>query len=59
MSENIHFPSGADGLLLNLNEEQRHAVTSKQVPLAIHAGAGSGKNTCIDSSDRLADCYGY
>ncbi len=47
MSENIHFPSGADGLLLNLNEEQRHAVTSKQVPLAIHAGAGSGKTRVL------------
>ena len=47
MSENIHFPSGADGLLLNLNEEQRHAVTAKQVPLAIHAGAGSGKTRVL------------
>jgi len=47
VSENISLPSGADGLLLNLNEEQRHAVTIESTPLAIHAGAGSGKTRVL------------
>ena len=47
MSKNISFPSGADGLLLNLNEEQHHAVTVESTPLAIHAGAGSGKTRVL------------
>jgi len=47
VSENISFPSGADGLLLNLNEEQHHAVTVESTPLAIHAGAGSGKTRVL------------
>ncbi len=47
MSENISLPSGADGLLLNLNEEQHHAVTVESTPLAIHAGAGSGKTRVL------------
>lgn len=47
MSENISLPYGADGLLLNLNEEQHHAVTVETTPLAIHAGAGSGKTRVL------------
>jgi DNA helicase-2/ATP-dependent DNA helicase PcrA len=39
--------SDADGLLAGLNDEQRHAVTVDTVPLAIRAGAGSGKTRVL------------
>ena len=37
----------ADALLAGLNDEQREAVTSEALPLAIHAGAGSGKTRVL------------
>ena len=37
----------ADALLAGLNDEQREAVTSDSLPLAIHAGAGSGKTRVL------------
>ncbi len=37
----------AEALLVGLNEEQRTAVTSDGLPLAIHAGAGSGKTRVL------------
>ena len=39
--------SDADGLLAGLNDDQRHAVTVDTVPLAIRAGAGSGKTRVL------------
>ena len=37
----------ADGLLAGLNDEQLHAVTTDALPLAIKAGAGSGKTRVL------------
>lgn len=37
----------ADSLLAGLNEAQLHAVTTDALPLAIHAGAGSGKTRVL------------
>ncbi|HCV34646.1 MAG TPA: hypothetical protein DGF10_08265 [Acidimicrobiaceae bacterium] len=43
------FSSNTDALTLldGLNDEQRLAVTNDSVPLAIHAGAGSGKTRAL------------
>ncbi len=37
----------AEALLLGLNDEQRATVTTDALPLAIHAGAGSGKTRVL------------
>ena len=39
--------AAADALLHGLNEAQADAVTTDAIPLAIHAGAGSGKTRVL------------
>jgi DNA helicase-2/ATP-dependent DNA helicase PcrA len=40
-------PVGADSLLADLDDEQRQAVTATSAPLAVLAGAGSGKTRVL------------
>lgn len=44
---NADNDADAEALLVGLNEEQRNAVTSEANPLAIHAGAGTGKTRVL------------
>ena len=45
-SEELDFEE-SDNLLLGLDESQQHAVTVETEPLAILAGAGSGKTRVL------------
>ncbi|HJO98672.1 MAG: ATP-dependent DNA helicase UvrD2 [Acidimicrobiales bacterium] len=47
LSDEAGTSAVADALLHGLNEAQADAVTSDAVPLAIHAGAGSGKTRVL------------
>ena len=42
-----HDDADAEALLIGLTDEQRAAVTTDALPLAIHAGAGSGKTRVL------------
>ena len=39
-----------------LNPEQHAAVTSDSQNLLVLAGAGSGKNPCVDPPNRMVNC---